>query len=65
MLMGGRGINCIDHYRSPARQQERLQVLYWLKPGLVHRRPQMAQLLHRKASTMTCWLNAYHQGGRQ
>lgn len=38
-------------------------MLYWLKQGLVHSRPQIAQLLHRSESTITRWLNAYRQGG--
>ncbi|YCO46937.1 helix-turn-helix domain-containing protein [Thermosynechococcus sp. FA-CM-4201] len=40
-------------------------MLYWLKQGLVHSRPQITQLLHRNASTITRWLNAYRQGGLQ
>ncbi|WNC85996.1 helix-turn-helix domain-containing protein [Thermosynechococcus sp. QKsg1] len=52
-------------HETDARQQERLQMLYWLKQGLVHSRPQIAQLLHRNDSTITRWLNAYRQGGLQ
>ncbi|QSF48233.1 DUF4351 domain-containing protein [Thermosynechococcus sp. GLH187] len=52
-------------HETDARQQERLQMLYWLKQGLVHSRPQIAQLLHCNESTITRWLNAYRQRGLQ
>lgn len=50
-------------HETNARQQERLQRLYWLKLGLVRSRPQIAQLLHCSESTIPRWLNAYRQGG--
>ena len=46
-----------------SRHHERLQMLYWLKQGLVSSRQQLSQLLNRTESTITCWLNAYRQGG--
>ncbi|QSF49885.1 MULTISPECIES: helix-turn-helix domain-containing protein [unclassified Thermosynechococcus] len=52
-------------HETNARQQERLQMLYWLKQGLVHSCPQIAQLLHCNESSITRWLNAYRQGGLQ
>lgn len=53
----------IAESRTDARQQERLQMLYWLKRGLVSSRQQIAQLLHRDDSTVTRWLNDYRAGG--
>lgn len=50
-------------HETDARQQERLQMLYWLKRGLVNSRQEMAQLLNRHDSTLTRWLNDYRTGG--
>lgn len=50
-------------HETDARQQERLQMLYWLKRGLVSSRQQIGQLLNRDASTVTRWLNDYRAGG--
>jgi transposase len=50
-------------HETNARQQERLQMLYWLKRGLVSSRQQIAQLLNRDDSTVTRWLNDYRAGG--
>lgn len=48
---------------STASGKERLQMLYWLKSGLVHRRNQLAKLLHRNERTVYEWLCKYKQGG--
>ena len=50
-------------HETEARQQERLQMLYWLKRGLVKSRQEIAQLLNRDDSTVTRWLNDYREGG--
>ena len=50
-------------HETDARQQERLQMLYWLKRGLVKSRQEIAQLLNRNDSTITRWLNDYRDGG--
>jgi transposase len=50
-------------HETKAHQQERLQMLYWLKRGLVSNRQQIAQLLNRDDSTVTRWLNDYRAGG--
>ncbi len=42
---------------------ERLQMLYWLKPGLVHRRPKWPHC--SIATRPPLRLSAYRQGGRQ
>ena len=48
---------------SQASHHERLQMLYWLKQGLVSSRQQLSQLLNRGETTITRWLTAYRQGG--
>jgi transposase len=50
-------------HETDARQQERLQMLYWLKRGLVSSRQQISQLLNRHEATVTRWLNDYRSGG--
>lgn len=50
-------------HETDARQQERLQMLYWLKCGLVSRRQQISQLLNCSEATATRWLNNYCRGG--
>ena len=50
-------------HETDARQQERLQMLYWLKRGLVKTRQEIAHLLNRNDSTVTRWLNDYRDGG--
>lgn len=50
-------------HETDARQQERLQMLYWLKHRLVDSRQEVAQLLNRDDSTVTRWLNDYRAGG--
>jgi IS30 family transposase len=40
-------------HETEARQQERLQMLYWLKRELVRSRQEIAQLLNRDDSTVT------------
>ena len=49
-------------HETDARQQERLQMLYWLKRGLVKTRQEIAHLLNRNDSTVTRWLNDYRDG---
>ena len=46
-----------------ARHHERLQMLCWLKEGLVSNRQQLCQLLSRSETTITRWLNDYREGG--
>lgn len=48
---------------STARDQERLQMLYWLKQGFVQSRQGLAKLLHRNERTLYEWLCQYKQGG--
>jgi len=50
-------------HETEARQQERLQMLYWLKRDLVNSRQTIAQLLNRNDSTISRWLNDYREGG--
>jgi len=50
-------------HETDARQQERLQMLYWLKRGLVKTRQEIAHLLNRNDSTVTRWLNDYRDCG--
>lgn len=46
-----------------ARAKERLQMLYWIKTGVVSTRAELAQRLERDESTIYRWLNRYQQGG--
>lgn len=48
---------------TQASSQERLQMLYWLKQGLVSSRQELTKLLNRSEATITRWLKHYRQGG--
>jgi len=43
--------------------KERLQMLYWLKTGVVSTRAELAKRLERDQSTIYRWLKRYRQGG--
>lgn len=46
-----------------AHSKERLQMLYWIKTGVVSTRAELAQRLERDESTIYRWLKRYQQGG--
>ena len=46
-----------------SRDQEKLQMLWWLKVGAVKQQQELAQRLGRDTSTITRWLQKYRQGG--
>lgn len=48
---------------STATGKARLQMLYWLKRGMVNSRKQLANLLHRNERTIYEWLCKYKKGG--
>jgi transposase len=43
--------------------KERLQMLYWIKTGVVSTRAELAQRLERDQFTIYRWLKRYRQGG--
>lgn len=43
--------------------KQRLQMLYWIKTGVVSTRAELAQRLERDQSTIYRWLKRYRQGG--
>lgn len=43
--------------------KERLQMLWWLKTGLVSEHQALSQMLGRSSATITRWLSGYRQGG--
>lgn len=48
---------------SRVSQKEKLQMLYWIKSGLVKQHQELAQRLERNPSTISRWLQKYRQGG--
>lgn len=52
----------LDQARTVS-QKEKLQMLYWLKCGLVKQHQELAQRLERDPSTVSRWLQKYRQGG--
>ena len=46
-----------------AHNQERLQMLYWIKTRTVSTRAELAERLERNESTIYHWLKRYQQGG--
>ncbi|MBW4696048.1 MAG: helix-turn-helix domain-containing protein [Lyngbya sp. HA4199-MV5] len=44
-------------------QQERFQMLVWLKQGVVNSRSELAARCNRNPSTLKRWLVRYQQGG--
>lgn len=46
-----------------ATGKERLQMLYWLKLGIVSSRQDVVKLLHKSEATITRWLGMYKSGG--
>ena len=48
---------------ASAHSQQRLQMLYWIKKGVVSTRVELAQRLERDESTIYRWLKRYQQGG--
>lgn len=50
-------------HHPQARDHERLQMLYWLKQGMVKSRQDLCRLLNRSETTITRWLNNYREGG--
>lgn len=46
-----------------ATGKERLQMLYWLKLGIVNSRQDLVKLLHKSEATITRWLGKYKTGG--
>lgn len=44
-------------------QQEKLQMLWWLKSGQLKQQQEIAQRLGRDTSTVTRWLQKYRRGG--
>ncbi len=49
--------------QTTATGKERLQMLYWLKLGIVNSREDLVKLLHKSEATITRWLNKYKSGG--
>lgn len=49
--------------QTTATGKERLQMLYWLKLGIVNSRQDLVKLLHRSEATITRWLGMYKSGG--
>lgn len=46
-----------------ATGKERLQMVYWLKLGIVNSRQDLVKLLHKSEATITRWLGMYKSGG--
>lgn len=44
-------------------QKEKLQMLYWIKSGVVKQHQELAQRLARNPATISRWLQKYRQGG--
>lgn len=53
---------CLDK-QTTATGKERLQMLYWLKLGIVNSRQDLVKLLHKSEATITRWLGRYNSGG--
>lgn len=51
------------HKARTASQKERLQMLVWLKQGVVSSRNELAARCNRNIATITRWLARYKQGG--
>lgn len=49
--------------QTTATGKERLQMLYWLKLGIVNSRQDLVKLLHKSEATITRWLGMYNSGG--
>ena len=49
--------------QKTATGKERLQMLYWLKLGIVNTRQDLVRLLHKSEATITKWLGMYKSGG--
>lgn len=49
--------------QTTAKGKERLQMLYWLKLGIVDNRQDLVKLLHKSEATITRWLGKYKSGG--
>lgn len=49
--------------QTTATGKERLQMLYWLKLGIVSSRQDLVKLLHKSEATITRWLRTYKSGG--
>ncbi len=49
--------------QTTATGKERLQMLYWLKLGIVNSRQDLVKLLHKSEATITRWLGMYKSGG--
>jgi transposase len=49
--------------QTTAFSLERLQMLYWLKLGVVNSRQDLVKLLHKGEATITRWLSKYKRGG--
>ena len=47
--------HCLDR-QTTATGKERLQMLYWLKIGIVNSRQDLVKLLHKSKATITRWL---------
>lgn len=52
----------LDRQRT-ATGKERLQMLYWLRIGVVNSRQDLVKLLHKSEATITRWLGMYKSGG--
>lgn len=52
-------------YVREAVQQEKLQMLWWIKSGQVKQQQEIGQRLGRDSSTVTRWLQKYRRGGLQ
>lgn len=56
----------LEHHldkQTTATGKERLQMLYWLKLGMVNSRQDLVKLLHKSEATITRWLGKYKHGG--
>jgi len=49
--------------QTTAMGKERLQMLYWLKLGIVDSRQDLVKLLHKSEAAITRWLGMYKSGG--
>ena len=49
--------------QKTATGKEPLQMLYWLKLGIVKSRQDLVKLLHKSEATITRWLGRYKSGG--
>ncbi len=49
--------------QTTATGKERLQMLYWLKLGIVNSRQDVVKLLHKSEATLTRWLSMYKSEG--